>query len=51
MFPYGVKYTEPKSDIQNINLLYKIDQQHQNTFGPLDFSEKLKTKHVLFYYI
>ena len=27
MFPYRVKYNEPKSDIVNNNLLYNIDQQ------------------------
>ena len=32
MFPYTVKYTESEYDIQNNNLLYKIDQKHQNTF-------------------
>ena len=32
MFPYRVKYTESESDIQKNNLLYRIDQQCQNTF-------------------
>ena len=32
MFPYRVKYTESEYDIQNNNLLYKIDQQCQIIF-------------------
>ena len=32
MFPYRVKYADSESDIQNNNLLYKINQKHQNTF-------------------
>ena len=38
MFLYRVyfKYTESKSDIQNNNLLYKIDPKHQNTFDCLE---------------
>ena len=32
MFPYRVKYIESESDIQNIDLLYKIHQKCQNTF-------------------
>ena len=32
MFPYTEKYTESESDIQNNDLLYKIDKQCQNTF-------------------
>ena len=32
MFPYTVTYTESKYDIQNNDLLYKIDQNYQNTF-------------------
>ena len=39
MFPYTVKYTESEYDIQNNDLLYKIDQQWQNTF---DFSTFLE---------
>ena len=42
MFPYTVKYTESASDIQNINLLHKIDQQCQNTFDFLNIFEKFK---------
>ena len=45
MFPYTIKYTDSESDIQNINLLYKIDQTCRNTFELLDFletSEKIK---------
>ena len=32
MFPYTVKYTDSEYDIQNNDLLCKIDQQCQNTF-------------------
>ena len=32
MFPCRLKYIDFESDIQNNNLLYKIDQKHQNTF-------------------
>ena len=32
MFLYTEKYTESESDIQNNDLLYKINQQCQNTF-------------------
>ena len=32
MFPYTVKYGESESDIQNTNVLYKIQNQCQNTF-------------------
>ena len=32
MFPYRVKYTDAESDIQNNDLLYKINQTHQTTF-------------------
>ena len=32
MFPYTVKYTASEYDIQNNNLLYKLDQQCPNTF-------------------
>ena len=35
MFPYTEKYTESESDIQNSDLLYKIYQQCQITFGTL----------------
>ena len=38
MFPYTVKYTESESDLQNTNLLYKTQQQCQNTL------EKYKKK-------
>ena len=42
MFPYTKKYTESESDIQNNDLLCKIDQQYQNTFAILDFWENSK---------
>ena len=51
MFPYRVKCTESESDIQNINLLYKIDQQCHNTFELLDHFEKLQKNQCLFYYL
>ena len=35
MFPYRVKYTESEYDLQNNDLLYKIDQQCQKTFKHL----------------
>ena len=38
MFPYRVKYTESEYNIQNNDLLYKIDQSCQNTF---DFFENV----------
>ena len=31
MFPYRVKYADSESDIQNNDLLYKINQKCQNT--------------------
>ena len=36
MFPYRFKYTETAYDIQDNDLLYKIDQQYQNTFECLE---------------
>ena len=57
MFRYRVKCNESESDIQNINLLYKIDQQCQNTFELLEnkckISKKTKTTsfNVLSYYM
>ena len=36
MLIYTEKYTESESDIQNNNLLYKIDQNIQKTFDILD---------------
>ena len=47
MFPYRVKHNESESDIQNNNLLYKIDQQCQNTFDMLESVER-KKKHENF---
>ena len=41
MFPYTEKYTESESDIQNNDLLYKIDQNCQNTFDFLENVGKL----------
>jgi hypothetical protein len=43
MFPYRVKYTESESDIQNKGLLYKIDQQYQNTFLKIKKSRNRKS--------
>ena len=55
MFPYRVKYTESKSDIQNNDLLYKAHQQCQNTFEHLETFGKTRNqsiKHkVLFCYM
>ena len=45
MFPYTVRYTDSESDIQNIDLLYKVHQKHQNAFEHLDTSEN-KSKHI-----
>ena len=36
MFPYRVKYPESEYDIQNNDLLYRIHQQCQTTFGFLE---------------
>ena len=44
MFPYRVKYVESEYDIQNNDLLYKIDQQHQNTFELLETFETVHKK-------
>ena len=44
MIIYTEKYTESESDIQNNNLLYKIHQQHQNTFDKLVVFVVLKRK-------
>ena len=45
MFPYGLKYTESEYDIQNIDLLYKIDKECQNTFDLFDLEGFLEIKH------
>ena len=47
MFPYTVKYTESKSDNQNINLLYKTHQICENTFLK-DTKEKREIEHPHF---
>ena len=47
MFPYTVKYTESESDIQNINVLYKIHQQYQNTFDTFVQKGKILQKNKL----
>ena len=55
MFPYRVKYNESEYDIQNNDILYKIDQQYQNTFELCflleKFREKLKRIKLLFCYM
>ena len=51
MFPYTDIYTESESDIQNINLLYKIHQTCQNTFEYLEHFKKIKTFKIVFYYL
>ena len=50
MFPYRVKYNESEYDIQNNDLLYKIEQKCQNTFEMLQtwkFSKSKQTNHIL----
>ena len=42
MFPYTEKYAESEYDIQNNNLLYKVDQQCQNTFEHLEEIEHFR---------
>ena len=42
MFPYWVKYTESEYDIQNNELLYKIDHTCQNTFELLEMFENIE---------
>ena len=54
MFPYTVKYTESEYDIQSINLLYKIHQQSQDTFEPVDvfdIFEKKKSHKIQIMYL
>ena len=51
MFLYRVKYTESESDIQNNDLLYKIDQQCQNTFECLEKFDFQKVQILILYYI
>ena len=46
MFPYRVKYTDYEPDIQNNDLLYKIDQQCLNTFEHFIFSKMFKNSIV-----
>ena len=41
MFPHRVKYTESEYDIQNNDLLYKIDQTYQKYFQTFVFAEKV----------
>ena len=36
MLPYRVKHAESEYDIQNNDLLYKVDQTCQNTFEHLE---------------
>ena len=40
-----IKYNEAESDIRNNNLLYKIEQQCQNTFEHLENIETFQTIH------
>ena len=51
MFLYRVKYADSESDIKNNDLLYKIDQQCQNTFDVLEPFKKITKTHFLFCYI
>ena len=48
MFPYRVKYNESEYDIQNNDLLYKIDQKCQNTFDCLENVGKFEKLKVHF---
>ena len=48
MFPYRVKHTESESDIQHNDLLYKIDQQCQNTFEFLENVRKSEKSNLCF---
>ena len=43
MFPYRVKYADSESDIQNNNLLSKVDPQLLNTFDLLENVGKMKS--------
>ena len=53
MSPYRVKYTESECDIQNIDLLYKTHQKHQNTFEMLEMlkSNIFKNQLLILYYV
>ena len=54
MFPYRVKYTESESesDIQNNDLLYKIDHTCQNTFEKkINRKSKIESFKLLFCYL
>ena len=42
MFPYTGKYTESEYDIQNNNLLYKLDQHCQNTLEHIEIFEHFR---------
>ena len=50
MFLYRVKYTESEYDIQDNDLLYKLDQQCQNTFQKLE-NRTFKKKILFFYFV
>ena len=53
MFPYTEKYIESEADIQNNNLLYKLDQQCQNTFEFLETfgkNRKIQNKQTFIVY-
>ena len=47
MFPYTVKYTESEYDIQNNDLVHKIDHKCQNTFETLEKIKNIKKLKVL----
>ena len=53
MFPYIEKYAESESDTQNNDLLYKIDQKCQNTFGIFKKQKEnpKKSKNTIFYFV
>ena len=50
MFPYTVRYNESESDIQNNNLLYKIEQQCQSIFEIWENWTIEKSKMSKFYF-
>ena len=55
MFLYRVKHTDSEHDIKNNNLLYKIHQQHQNTFERLETFVKsvkqIKHRNFILYFV
>ena len=50
MFPYTVKDNESEYDVQNNNLLYKIEPKCQDAFEELGMFEKILKVETLFFY-